>query len=285
MGTKQILYNALVSQLEIKRIEAEKYSNKIYNPAVKKLNANILNYFTDKVKGFKTITYVGKSIHLETENNRYNKVDIFMKNAETSQVMMEWGSGNINNKNNEGDDYLNLIINTKANLEEITDNFLNKWYPTHIKINNEYSEAWKEYNNLKIALDNLSYEIKNDNFEEMKQVGFEIKSFKKQKLLDYDYGKNGMSNYKIVTRTKSIEIQHGRSQYESKYIDGFKVLGKKGNKYNVVVYRGGSVDQTFSILEKKYNSFISKVNKWENIEADRENEKCIERYNNQTKNK
>ena len=279
MGTKQILYNALVSQLEIKKIEAEKYSNKIYNPAIKKLNANIFNYFTDKVKGFKTITYAGNSIHLETENNRYNKVEISIRNGESQQVMMEWGSGNINNKNNEGDDYLNLIINTKANLEEIIDNFLNKWYPIHIKINNEYSEAWAEYNNLKLALDNLSYEIKNDNFEEMKQVGFEIKSFKEQKIIDYDYGTDDKPNYKIVTSTKSIEIQYGRSMYDTKYINGFKVLGKKGNKYSIVLYREGISDQTFSILEKKYDSFISKVNRWENEEADRQNTKSIERYN------
>jgi hypothetical protein len=50
MNTKQILYNALASQLETKKIEAEKYSNEVYDKASSELKLDVLNYFTDKVK-------------------------------------------------------------------------------------------------------------------------------------------------------------------------------------------------------------------------------------------
>ena len=57
--------------------------------------------------------------------------------------------------------------------------------------------------------------------------------------------------------------------YDTSYFTGFKVLGKKGNKYNVEVYREGYPDRTYDVLEKKFESFVQEVSDWENVKADK----------------
>ena len=105
----------------------------------------------------------------------------------------------------------------------------------------------------------------------MKEIGFEIKTFKPQYSLDWDYDKNDNSKriYNIKTDPHSIKIQYGRSQYDTCYISGFKVLSKKGNKYNVEVYRDGYPNRTYNVLEKKFESFIEDVASWEYKQADK----------------
>jgi hypothetical protein len=117
----------------------------------------------------------------------------------------------------------------------------------------------------------------------MKQIGFEIKSFKPNTSLDWEYGDNSERTYKIKTCNKIFSLQYGRSQYDTTYVNGYKILGKKGNKYNVEVYKEGDSVRNYNVLEKKMEDFISKVNSWENREADETKEKVEKRYIEYTK--
>ena len=288
MNTKQVLYNAIAAQLEAKKIEAEKYSNEVYETALANLKSEVLNYFTDKVKNFDTFNFNGSSIRLEMGNSWYDRVEILVSNSwdddakAIRDIKMEWNSGNISNKNNKGYDYLNLIQAVYTNFNEITDNYLNNWYPTYKDIEKNNNDAWKEHNDLKQALDNLSREIKQDSVDAMMKIGFELKKFKNESHLDWDY-KDSDRVYTIITRSKSIKLQHGRSQYDTTYVEGFKVLGKKGNKYSVEVYREGAPNRTYDVLEKKFESFIEDASRWEFEEADRRNEKVQKDYESRTK--
>ena len=288
MNTKQVLYNAIAAQLEAKKIEAEKYSTEVYETALTNLKTEVLNYFTNKVKNFDTFNFNGSSIRLEMGNSWYDKVEILVSNSwddnakAIRDIKMEWNSGNISNKNNKGYDYLNLIQAVYTNFNEITDNYLNNWYPTYKNIEKNNNDAWKEHNDLKQALDNLSREIKQDSADAMKKIGFEVKKFKDDTHLDWNY-KDSDRVYTIITSSKSIKLQHGRSQYDTTYVDGFKVLGKKGNKYNVEVYREGAPNRTYDVLEKKFESFIEDASRWEYEEADRRNEKVQKDYESRTK--
>ena len=109
----------------------------------------------------------------------------------------------------------------------------------------------------------------------MKQIGFEITSFKKVINCSYDNV--------LVEGQKSIQIQYGRSQYDTTYITGFKVLGKKGNKYNIEIYRESSPSRIYNILEKKFDNFIDQVCEWEHREADKYNERSKKKYNERAK--
>ncbi len=62
------------------------------------------------------------------------------------------------------------------------------------------------------------------------------------------------------------------------------MLGKKGNKYSVEVYREGAPTRTYDVLEKKFESFIEDVNRWEYEESNRRSEKAKRDYEERTKN-
>lgn len=274
MNTKQILYNALASQLETKKIEAEKYSTEVYDKATAELKSDILTYFTDKVKGFSAFNFNGSKITLELSSSWYDRIEISVDSSwrddnTSKEVKMEWNSGSVSSKpDDKGHNLFGLMSGIYANFEEITNKYLNEWYPTYRKNEKGNNDAWKEHNDLKIALDNLKNEIKNDSTEAMKVAGFTIKKFKERYSYDWDYVDNKRV-YKLTTGEQSLKLQIGRSMYDTTWVNGFKVLGKKGNKYNVEIYRDGYPDRTYDVLEKKFESFIEEVSNWENGKADK----------------
>lgn len=290
MNTKQILHNALSAQLEIKKIEAEKYTNEVYNAASAELKNSVLEYFTNKIGGFSVFNFTGNNIRLEISSSYYDRIEISVNNSwrndeKVDDIKLEWNSGNLTNKkgNDTEHNYLNTLNKVYSNFEQITDIYLNKWWPTYLSIEKDNSSAWKEHNELRDALKKLNDEIKRDSTEAMKQIGFEIKKFKIDTSLDWDYNSDSGRTYKILTRDKSIQLQHGRSMYDTIYATGFKVLGKKGNKYNVEVYRDGYDTRTYNVLEKKFHSFVESVSRWENIEADENKDSVEKRYAGYTK--
>jgi hypothetical protein len=117
----------------------------------------------------------------------------------------------------------------------------------------------------------------------MKEIGFEIKSFKPDVTLNWDY-KSSTKEYFVDTRKHSECLQYGRSQYDTMSVYGYKVLGKKGNKYKLEVYRdGSSVAQTYDVLEKKFERFVEDVAHWEFEAADTRKAKAERDYAERTK--
>jgi hypothetical protein len=101
---------------------------------------------------------------------------------------------------------------------------------------------------------------------------------------NWEYNDGGSERtYKINTNDRKIRVQYGRSQYDTTYVEGFKVLGKKGNKYSVEVYREGTPNRTYEVLEKKFESFIEDASKWEFEEANRRSEKIKRDFEERTK--
>jgi hypothetical protein len=288
MNTKQILYNALASQLETKKIEAEKYSTEVYDKVSNELKLDVLNYFTDKVKGFNTFNFTGKSIRLELSSSWYDKVDINVVTGwndeakSTREIRMEWNSGNLSTNSSKGFSYLKLISDVHTKFDEIVDKYSNEWYPTYLKNEKDNNDAWKEYNDLKNALDNLKNEIKNDSTDAMKVAGFTIKKFKEKFHYDWDYV-DDKRVYRVTTSEQIIKLQFGRAMHNTTWVNGFKVLGKKGNKYSVEIYRDGYPDRTYDVLEKKFESFIGEVSDWENGKADKYKEEAEQRVANNNK--
>ena len=282
MNTKQILYNAISSQLETKKATAEEYTNEVYNPSTADLTSTVLEYFENNIGGFNSFNFTGTNIRLELGSSWYDRVEISIPNSwreEYKDIKMDWNSGAYSTSDKDKKGYLELLNKVYSNFDNISNKFLNEWYPKHRDIEDKHNDAWKEYRDLNTALSNLQNEIAKDAIDAMKQIGFEIKSFKPEYTLDWDYN-DGERCYKIETSTKKFSLQYGRSQHETTYVSGFKILGKKGNKYNVETYREGYgvVNKTFNILEKKFESFISDVSEWEYRKSDENKVKIEQRY-------
>jgi hypothetical protein len=294
MNTKQVLYNALKGQLDIKKQTYDSYNETTTIPACHELITNIRSFISSiaPIDDSMEMDLNNRTLRIKTSNERYsNGIEIILHTTWQGDkagywVDLEWNSGSYNlTGKNDKLNHINILHSLANNLESINDKFINEW-------RNEWSRIWdadhviqKEYTDLQNALNTLSSEIHNDSVDAMKEIGFEIKQFKPQYGLDWDYDENDDNKriYKIETSTKSIKVQYGRSQYENTYINGFKVLGKKGNKYSVEIFREGYPDKKYDILEKKFESFIDEVASWEYKQADKRKEEAEKNFAERTK--
>jgi hypothetical protein len=282
MNTKQILYNALVSQLEAKKIDCERYNNEIYTPAFETLSENIKEWFTSRINTrFKKFEFTGEQITLNMLDDSWRgDVSVRMRGwgSDGRYMEMDWSGDSVSSNGNLSSiDRAMLIGEMATNFHLIENRFRTDWHPQYLKMIDEKNEYTKSYDDLKTALKSLENEIKQDTVESMKQIGFEIKSFKPYVQADYEYV-NNKRKYYIKERLQNFSIQTGRSKYETTYATGFKVLSKKGNKYKVEIYRENNM-RTYDILEKKFDDFIDKVAYWETHEADKNKNNANERLN------
>jgi len=282
MNTKQVLYNALASQLEIKKTECDTYYDEVYTPAFENLSESIKEWFTNKINSkIEKFDFTGDKIILNTDSNSsWRDVSFVMRGWDENgrYVELDWSGDSAKTNEQTSIDKGILIGELATNFHLVENRYKTDWFPTYQNIVNARKEFDKSYEDLDRALRNLKNEIWNDSIESMKQIGFEIKSFKPKHILDWDYN-GGDRKYYVKVEPTRMKIQYGRSEYDSTYINGFKVLGKKGNKYQVETYREGSnTNNTFNVLEKKMDDFINRVNVWENRDADDTKEKVEKRY-------
>jgi hypothetical protein len=291
MNTKQVLYNALQSQLETKKQAYNTFNETISQPALVELKDEVKNFLTSFIcfDDKTTFEFGTRSLSINFGDDWYNKVEFLLNTTwkgdeAIKYVEVDWNSGaySLNGKE-KGKRTINAIYACVHNLSLVQDKWVNDWHPKQKEIHDNDNAVRKEYEDLQTALNNLSNEIKQDSADAMKKIGFEVKKFKDDIHLDWDYKDDGGRVYNIITRSKSIQMQHGRSQYETTYVHGFKVLGKKGNKYNVEVYREGSPNKTYDVLEKKFESFVSDASRWEFEEADKRAEKTKRDFEERSK--
>ena len=295
MNTKQVLYNALKSQLDIKEQEYKLFYETITTPAIEEVNNEIKQFFNTLTPINDASFDIGSSritIHANENghfvNGWYRNIEFVLQSSyknDNKHVDINWNSGTFNL----GDKFpnkifINLISVCANNLKTIENEWVNNWYEKRKQIDKNDDAKNREFTDLQSALNNLRNEIIDDAKETMKQIGFEIKKFKDVYDLDWDYNKDNTKRiYKINKTAKAIRLQIGRSHYDTTYVNGFKVLGKKGNKYKIEVYRESS-DQVYNyeVLEKKFDSFVSDVSEWETKHADKRKNETEQSYKQRT---
>ena len=286
MNTKQVLYNALKSQLDAKKADCDKYDNEVYTPAINELKSRVSEWLYQNVDvtanevifhgGHIEFTY-GKEYVRRIELKIKSRYDGKQPNAELS-----WRSGEYSNVEPDYRNYLHdlSVLTSAFDTLEVK---LFEWRGEYMAIEKAEHAYHEDYNTLSNALSKLATEISNDVKESMKCLGFEIKKFKQSSSLDWNY-KDYEKEYQIIRRDKTIELQYGRSHYDTTWVSGFKVLGKKGNKYKVEVYKTDYANpQQYDVLEKKFESFIESAHYWENNQADHEAERIQKQYSERTK--
>ena len=287
MNTKQILYNALKSQLDTKKAECDKYDEEIVTITHNQLVDKVSNWFKTNTEMTSTAVFSGEKI--EFEYGSWNRrIDVHIRSnwdgSNTKYCELNWNSGTY--KTSETDSvYLRYLkdLSIVANILPVIETQLLGWRKEYKQIESDRAQFCTEYIELKRALDNLSTEINKDTREAMKEIGFEIKSFKSDVTLNWDYKDYGKT-YFIDTRKHSERLQFGRSQYDTIMVNGYKVIGKKGNKYKLEVYRdGANAPQIYEVLEKKFESFVCDVASWENQAADARKVKAERDFAERTK--
>jgi hypothetical protein len=287
MNTKQILYNALKSQLDVKKADCDKYDEEIVTIAHNQLVDKVSNWFKTNTEMTSTAVFTGERI--EFEYGSWNRrIDVSIRsnwdNSGKRYIELGWNSGTY--KTSEVDSvYLRYLkdLSIIANNLNVVEPQLFEWRKEYKQIESDRAKYCTEYIELKRALDNLNTEINKDTREAMKEIGFEIKSFKSDVTLNWDY-KGSEKMYFIDTRKHSERLQYGRSQYDTMSVYGYKVLSKKGNKYKLEVYRdGANTPQTYEVLEKKFEMFVDSVNDWESRSADARKAKAERDFAERTK--
>ena len=286
MNTKQVLYNALKNQLDAKKADCDKYDNEVHAPAINELKSRVSEWLYQNVDiTANEVMFQGNGIELTYGNEYVKRININIKHrydGKQPNAELSWRSGEYSKNDSDYRNYLHdLSVLTSA--FDMIETKLFEWRGEHIAIEKAERAYHEDYNTLSGALSKLATEISNDVKESMKCLGFEIKKFKQTTQLDWNY-KDYEKEYQIVKRDKSIELQYGRSHYDTTWVSGFKVLGKKGNKYKVEVYRTDYANpQQYDVLEKKFESFIESAHYWENNQADHEAERIQKQYNERVK--
>lgn len=294
MNTKQVLYNALDSQLKTKEQEYKLYCDTVTNPAINELNDEIKLFLNTLMPIDSTSIEIGPyriTIRANENDGWYRNVELVLQSNyknDNKHVDINWNSGTFNlGDKSPNKIFIDMMSVFANNLKAIEDKWINDWYNRRRQIDKNDDEKSREHTDLKNALNNLRNEIVDDIRESMKQIGFEIKKFKDVYDLDWNYDKDENGNqqrvYRIDKSAKSIKLQIGRSHYETSYVNGFKVLGKKGNKYKIEAYRENFQNVfTYDVLEKKFDSFIDEVSDWETNKADKRKNETEESYKQRT---
>lgn len=295
MNTKQVLYNALKSQLETKEQEYKLFYETVTVPAIEEVNNDVKQFFNMLTPINEASFDIGSSriiIRANENDGWYRNIELVLQSSyksDSKHVDINWNSGTFNlGDKSPNKIFIDLISVCADNLKAIEDKWINDWYQKRRQIDKDDDIKSREHIDLKNALNSLRNEIIEDTRESMKQIGFEIKKFKDVYDLDWDYDKdeNGSATkriYKINTVAKAIKLQIGRSMYDTTYVNGFKVLGKKGNKYKIEAYRENFQNVfTYEVLEKKFNSFIDEVSDWEANKADKRKNETEESYKQRT---
>jgi hypothetical protein len=287
MNTKQILYNALKSQLDAKKADCDKYDEEVNKVAHEQLTNKVSDWFKTNTEITSTAVFTGERLEFEY-GSWSRRIDVTVRSnwdgSNTRYTELNWNSGTY--KTAEIDSvHLRYLkdLSIVANILPVIETQLLDWRKEYKQIESDRAQFCTEYSDLKKALDNLSTEINKDTREAMKEIGFEIKSFKSDVTLNWDY-KGSEKTYFVDTRKHSERLQYGRSQYDTMSVYGYKVLSKKGNKYKLEVYRDGTnAPQIYEVLEKKFEVFIDNVNNWETNLADNRKAKAERDFAERTK--
>lgn len=291
MNTKQVLYNALKSQLDAKEQEYKLFYETVTTPAIDEANNEIKQFFNTLTPINNTNIEIGSSritIRANENDGWYRNIELVLQSSyksDTKHVDINWNSGTFNLVDKAPNKiFIDLISVCANNLKAIEDKWINDWYQKRRQIDKNDDVKNREFTDLQSALNNLRNEIVNDAKEAMKQIGFEIKKFKDVYDLDWDYDKDNTKRiYKINKTAKSIKLQIGRSHYDTTWISGFKVLGKKGNKYKIEAYRENYDGvYNYEVLEKKFDSFVNEVSEWESKNVDKRKNETEQSYKQRT---
>ena len=110
MNTKQVLYNALKSQLDAKKAEGEKYDSEVYTPAINALKSVVSEWLHQNIDvTANEIIFHGGSVEFIYGDGWGKKIELKAKtnwDNKTPHVELSWRSGEYSNSHIDYRNYL-----------------------------------------------------------------------------------------------------------------------------------------------------------------------------------
>jgi hypothetical protein len=282
MKNNQVMLEALEAQLLVKQNEVSEYTKNVYSVKVQELEDSILSWFKKNVhqsilKATASRHEVTLKTNKDTWSNRleFSIVEHWKKDPE---FQFRWSSGNTNDSIDI--EYGITIGGICSKIDTIKDLVMNTWIPSYKDAYDSLMELQEPVNSLNSSIYSLKQEIMEDQKASFMKPGFslKLKSYKSIEWVDVA-GDEDKSERALLDQPGSAKLQTGRSKYEYVYVTEFTVNKKVGYKYDVTISTETSdKTKTYQVTEKQFGEFIDKVIQWENVSADKNTERNIERF-------
>ena len=275
---KQIILQALQTQLETVKANAIEHEQNVYEPAVAKLTAKIKAWFdTNVMPNIHDITITSDSLVIEPSDSTGYGTDITInhrRNWDSKNSYFEASSYRPDLDSREDNTialhYYTTMANVALYFKAICKEYETKWLPAFNKLNAAKTETYNGIYSLEREIRECENEIAQIAKEVYNQVGFEctIKPY-----TDYESDYSGSETvYTKKVKQHSIRAMYGRSRWDYYYIHSFKVISFPKAKHGKVVleYKSATDDRTHiaEFNKTRYADFINDVYDWQSRGAD-----------------
>jgi len=284
---KEIILQALASQLKTVRELAIAHEKTIYEPAVEALRIKIVKYFEEcDITDVNKVALTSDCIIIYPNGNEgySNRITLtYRSNYKGENAYVELDTYRADMKSNEDNTdsifYYNVVGNVVKCFHNISKTYITKWQPALSKLNAAKEEQYDEIWQLEREYRNCEQEIITLEKEKFNSIGVTCK-LKDYVSLDYTY-ENGEHTANKKVAPHSIRAQYGRSKWDYVYISGFTVLNFPKSKHSKVVLEYISSDtdkkRTIELNKSRYAEFINEVYNWQTSRAEEREQDVNER--------
>ena len=276
--SKQIILQALQTQLQTVKAAGIKHETNVYEPAIEKLNQQIRSWFSEHASiDLHSISIGSDRIEIKpAEKDGYgNDITISYRtrwgSEETNYCEVSSYRADIDSREDNlfAIKYYNAMARIAAEFANICTQYQNKWYPQVSKIISLKEAMYAEVYTLEREIRNCESEIAELEKDVYNRSGAECT------LKPYtDYTKNEQGEYVMVARPHTIRAQYGRARWDYYHINSFVVVNCPKTKHGKVVldFKGGDVSDSkthrVELNKARYADFISSVYAWQTAGAD-----------------
>jgi hypothetical protein len=284
----QVMLEALEAQLSVKQNEADKYHEEVYTPQLQDLKNRAIEMLNSTLcpdlNLIKRVEIQSESMNIcISEKNTFgNSINFSTRgwNDDNRQYEFSWYSGDASTNMNDNDrDYGILIGRISEKFDSALELVRDVILPEYREINSALETINISARDLGITIRQLKDTIDKDNKSYYYKPGFHLK-LKEYKTLDWVDIADGSDERMLVSQPGVIKMVVGRSKYDNEWVREFKVIKKKGYKYELEVVTNYTDGKTkiVEVTEMRMEEFVNSVYHWETIEADKKTKRAEERF-------
>jgi hypothetical protein len=275
---KQIILQALQTQLETVKANAIEHEQNVYEPAVAKLTAKIKAWFdTNVMPNIHDITITSDSLVILPSDTTGYGTDITInhrRNWDSKNSYFEASSYRPDLDSREDNTialhYYNTMASIAHKFSNICTEYETKWLPVYNKLSAAKTETYNGIYSLEREIRECENELAQMAKEVYNQVGFEC-TLKPYTDYSSDYSGTDAVYTKKVT-DHHIRAMYGRARWDYYSINSFKVLSFPKAKHGKVVleYKSATDDRkhTAELNKTRYADFINDVYDWQSRGAE-----------------
>jgi type II secretory pathway pseudopilin PulG len=283
----QVMLEALEAQLSVKQSQVDKYREEVYSPQLQELKKNTVDRLNSTLCPdrylIKAVDIHSESLAISiNEKERYGSTIRFETrgwNDENRSYRFVWYSGEVTTGEGCDRDYGILVGRISEKFDQTLSIVKDNVLPAYRKLEKDLEAVNSSLNELERSIRQLKQNIELESKAHYYKPGFHLK-LKEFKILDWVSADHGNSDERIlVSQPGSIKLIVGRSKYDNEWVREFKVIKKKGYKYELEVVTNWTDGKTKSVevTEMRMQEFVDSVYYWETVDADKRTKRAEER--------